>query len=144
MASLIGLARLGRDAEVRYTGGGDAVTGLSLAMDYRDKKEKLTQWVEGSLWGARAEGLAEYLVKGKLVYVVLDDVHIEEYEGKNGTGHKLVGRVATIELAGGGKSDNERPTGARGPAAAPEQRRPASKSASKQTGFDDMDDDIPF
>lgn len=141
MGQMMGLARLGRDAEVRYTGGGDAVAGLSLAMDYRDKKEKATQWVEGSLWGKQAESLAEYLTKGKLVFVVLDDVHIEEYEGKNGIGHKLVGRVSKIDLAGGGEGGQREQSTQRQQA---EPRKQASKPAPNKTGFDDMDDDLPF
>jgi single-strand DNA-binding protein len=154
MAQLIGLARLGADAEVRYTTSGDAVSGLRLAFDYRVKKEKMTQWVEGSLWGALAEALSEYLLKGKQVFVVIDDVHIEEYEHKDGkTGTKLVGRISKIELAGSksddsGSGDRQRPTGARGPAASPqrEQAEPRRQAAKPKTGtgFDEMDDDIPF
>lgn len=135
MPQLIGLARLGRDAEIRYTPDSTAVASLSLAMDYRNGKEKATQWVDGALWGKPAEALAQYLVKGKLVFVVLDDVHIAEFERRDGTaGTKLVGRVSKIELAGGGDRAEER-------AAAP---KPAPKPAASATGFGDMDDDIPF
>lgn len=125
-----GLARLGRDAEVRTTQGGEQVASLSLAFTRRVKGEKLTDWVDGALWGKRAEALAQYLTKGSLVVVTLDDLHIETYQGKNGEGHKLVGRVTDVELAGGGDK----------PAAAP---RPAQKPAAGG-GFDDTDGDIPF
>ena len=134
MAQLIGLARLGRDAELRSTQDGTPVASLSLAMDYRAGREKETQWVDGALWGKPAEALAQYLVKGKLVCVTLDDVHIAEFERRDGTdGTKLVGRVTKIELAGGGERAEER--------AAP---KPAPKPAAAATGFSDMDDDIPF
>ena len=134
MAQLIGLARLGRDAELRSTQDGTPVASLSLAMDYRAGREKETQWVDGALWGKPAEALAQYLVKGKLVCVTLDDVHIAEFERRDGTdGTKLVGRVTKIELAGGGERSEER--------AAP---KPAPKPAAAATGFSDMDDDIPF
>lgn len=136
MGQLIGLARLGRDAEVRYTPSGDAVANLSLAMDYRAGKEKATQWVDGALWGKMAESLSEYLVKGKLVCVTLDDVHIEEFKTRDGTpGHKLTGRVSKIELAGGGEQRGE---------ARQERPAPRREPPVKQTAFDDMDDDIPF
>ena len=138
MAQLIGLARLGRDAELRTTQSGDAVASLSLAMDYRAGREKETQWVQGDLWGKMAEALAQYLVKGKLVCVTLDDVHIVEYEKRDGgTGTKLVGRVSKLELASG-RDDGER--------TAPPAQRQAPKPAPKSSasGFDDMDDDIPF
>ena len=138
MAQLIGLARLGRDAELRSTQDGTPVASLSLAMDYRAGREKETQWVDGALWGKMAETLTQYLVKGKLVCVTLDDVHIVEYEKRDGgTGTKLVGRVSKLELAGG-RDDGER-------TAPPVQRQaPKPPPKSSASGFDDMDDDIPF
>lgn len=139
MAQLIGLARLGRDCELRTTQDGTPVASLSLAMDYRAGREKETQWVDGALWGKMAETLTQYLVKGKLVCVTLDDVHIEEYPKRDGgTGTKLVGRVSKLELAGG-RDDGER-------TAPPVQRQaPKPPPKSSASGFDDMDDsDPPF
>ena len=139
MAQLIGLARLGRDAELRSTQDGTPVASLSLAMDYRAGREKATQWVDGALYGKQADALAQYLVKGKLVCVTLDDVHIVEYEKRDGTsGTKLVGRVSKLELAGGGRDDGER--------TAPPVQRQAPKPPPKSSAswFDDMDDDVPF
>ena len=139
MAQLIGLARLGRDCELRTTQDGTPVASLSLAMDYRAGREKATQWVQGDLWGKMAETLTQYLVKGKHVCVTLDDVHIEAFQRRDGTeGTKLVGRVSKLELAGG-RDDGER-------TAQPAQRQ-AQKPAPKASagGFDDMDDsDVPF
>ena len=139
MAQLIGLARLGRDCELRSTQDGTPVASLSLAMDYRAGREKATQWVDGALWGKMAETLAQYLVKGKLVCVTLDDVHIEEFQRRDGgSGTKLVGRVSKLELAGGGRDDGER-------TAPPVQRQaPKPPPKSSASGFDDMDDDVPF
>ena len=139
MAQLIGLARLGRDAELRSTQDGTPVASLSLAMDYRAGREKETQWVDGALWGKMAETLTQYLVKGKLVCVTLDDVHIEEYPKRDGgTGTKRVGRVSKLELSGGGREDGER--------TAPPAQRQAPKPAPKSSAsvFDDMPDDVPF
>ena len=140
MAQLIGLARLGRDAELRSTQDGTPVASLSLAMDYRAGREKATQWVDGALYGKQADALAQYLVKGKLICVTLDDVHIAEFEKRDGTsGTKLVGRVSKLELAGGGRDDGER-------TAPPVQRQaPKPPPKSSASGFDDMDDgDVPF
>lgn len=134
-----GLARIGCDAELRRTGSGDAVASLSLAFSYGRKGEdgkRPTQWIDASLWGKRAEALAPYLLKGGLVSVTLDEVHIETYEGRSGEGHKLVGKVLDIELAGGG----ERQAAPRAPAPPPK-RAPTGSIGS---GFDDMDSDIPF
>lgn len=129
-----GLARIGRDVEVRHTAQGEAVASLALAFNYRNKGEKATQWVEASLWGKRAEALAPYLRKGGLIAVTVDDVHIETYVGKNGTGTKLVGRVSDVELGGGGQEPAE-------------QTKPVStapKPVAASSGFDDMDSDVPF
>lgn len=150
------MARLGRDAEVRYTQGGDAVASLSLAISYGRKGEdgkRPTQWVDGSLWGKRAEALAPYLTKGGLVVVTMEEVHTEVYQGRNGEATKLVGRVTDIELAGGGERQQA------APAQAPARQQPAAQhqaqngyraSAPRQapvqqsSGFDDLADDIPF
>ena len=97
-----GLARLGRDAEIRTTSQGESVATLALAFSYGRKGSdgnRPTQWVDAALWGKRAEALAPYLVKGGLVSVSLEDVHIETFDGKNGPGHKLAARVVDVELA---------------------------------------------
>lgn len=134
-----GLARLGRDAELRTTSNGDTVATLALAFTRRVKGEKLTQWVDGALWGKRAESLAPYLLKGGLVAVTLEDVHIETFTSQKGDGHKLAGRVIDVELAGGGER-----TAAPAPRQAPAPR-PAPATAPMGSGFEDMDDDsIPF
>jgi single-strand DNA-binding protein len=150
MPQLIGLARLGKDAEVRYTPDGTAVSNLSLAFSYGKKGndgKRPTQWVDASLWGDRAAALVEYLQKGITLYVVLDGVHIETYEGKNGQGHKLVGNVQTLEFAGspsnGQQQNQTRPT-SNGQQTARQQPQQRPSQPKTSTGFDDMDDDIPF
>ena len=143
MSKMFGLARLGRDAEIRTTGQGESVATLALAFSYGRKGSdgrRPTQWVDGALWGKRAEALAPYLAKGGLVSVLLEDVHIETYQGKNGEASKLVGRVVDVELAGGGERAAS-PAPRAAPAPAP---RPAP-TPSVGSGFDDMgDDEIPF
>lgn len=136
-----GVARLGRDGEIRHTAQGEAVASLSLAFSYGRKGQdgkQPTQWVEASLWGKRAEALLPYLRKGDQIGVTLEDVHIETYQGKNGEGHKLAARVLDVQLIGGQAAV----------AASAASARPAPKDAPKAvppgSGFDDMDDDIPF
>lgn len=146
----IGLARLGRDAEMRYLPDGTAVANLSLAVTVFDKSaehNRGTQWIDGSLWGKQAEALAQYLRKGTVHCFTLSDVRIEAFEGRNGQGHKLVARVDSVELgprqdgAGGGGGGGSAPA----PAPRPAGRAPAPTAAPRPAGgFDDMDDDIPF
>lgn len=135
-----GLARLGRDAELRTTPGGDQVARLSLAFSYGRKGEdgkRPTTWVEGSFWGARAAALAPYLTKGSQIAVTLEEVHIEAYQSNGVERTKLAARVANIDLAG----SNQQPA-ARAPAPAPRPPAPASRQGGG-SGFDDMDD-VPF
>ena len=130
MPQLFGLARLGRDAELRQTNAG-AVTNLSLAFEVRVKGEKLTQWVEGALWGKRAETLAPHLVRGKQVVVTLGEVRIEQFtKGDGTTSHKLAGNVLELEFAGNIEQAAPRPA-------------PPPPPPKASTGFADMDD-VPF
>jgi len=141
---LIGLARLGRDAEAR-TVGDNTVANLSLAFDYYDPKaetKRSTTWIDAALWGKQATALEQYLTKGTPVCCTVDDLHLETYQGKNGEGTKLVGRVTSIKLAGSrqdGQQQRQAPASAPAPRPAP---APAARPA--PGGFDDMDDDIPF
>lgn len=144
---LTGIARIGRDAEVRYAPDGTPVANLSLAYNYGKKDaqgNRPTTWIDASLWGERATKLAEYLKKGQQLCVVLDDVHVNVYQkGDGSTGTSLKARVSSIEFAGS-RADSaassqikpDAPGGAkeRAPAAA---GGPASK-------FDDLEEDIPF
>lgn len=144
---LIGLVTLGRDAELRKVSSGDSVCSLSLAYNYGRKAEdgnKPTQWVEGSLWGKQAESLAQYMVKGAKLVVTMDDVHTEEFKRKDLTsGTKMVGRISSVEFAGGGaRSDSS---------AAPSPRQQTAATAPRpqsrpqpQPSFGAGDDDVPF
>lgn len=138
---LIGLARLGRDAELKYTAGGKAVANLSLAFNYgmRDPntKEQPTQWIDASLWNERAEKLAQYLTKGKQVYVILTDPHIETYEKRDGSsGAKIVAMVNVIEFAGSAKQEGGQDSAPAQAAAPAKQKLPGN--------VQDVEDDIPF
>ena len=68
------VGNLGRDIELRYTPGGAAVATLSLATtdvwnDKSGQRQEKTEWHRVVLWGKTAETLAEYLLKGRQIYV---------------------------------------------------------------------------
>lgn len=139
MATLVGLFTLGRDAELRTTANGDQVASLALAYNYGRKGadgKTPSQWVDAAFWGERAVKLVEYLTKGSQFYIQLDDLHVETYDKRDGgQGVKLVARVGQIEFVRAQRA-------AAAPKAPP---APAPKpAASTGSGFDDMDDDIPF
>lgn len=136
MAILTGVMRLGRDCEVRYTAGGEAVASLALAYNYGKKEgnEQPTTWVDASLWGKRAEALCDHLTKGTAIEVVLTEVHVHTYEKKGGGyGASLRGKVLELNFAGG-KSNAEQRQASR----APEQ----SQSTRDPNAYDDSD--LPF
>lgn len=144
MAQLFGLARVGRDVEIRYTQDGTPVAGVALAFNYGKKGSdgnKPTQWVEAAIWRQRAEALAPYLLKGTKVCVTVDDIHIETYQRQDGgSGVKLVGVISAIEFAGSPPQGQVQP---QRQAAPPPQQRPAAPQA-PAANLADMDDDIPF
>lgn len=161
MAQMIGLGRVGRDVELRHTQHGDAVASVSLAFNYGKKDQggnRPTQWVDASIWGARAESLAPYLLKGTLLQVTIDDPHIETFQRQDGTqGSKLVGRISNLEFASRPPDSNGNTTQApqQRQQATPPQRPPQndyqatrngqqSAASAPAGGFQDMDDDIPW
>lgn len=134
-----GLARIGKDAEVRYTPGGAAVANVSLAFTYGKKGDdgkRPTQWVDASLWGQRAESLAPYIKKGGQIVAYLEDVSIQTFTKGDGTqATKMVARLVDLEFVSGGEQASSQPK---------PQPRPQAAPQSQGSGFDDMDDDIPF
>lgn len=144
----IGLARLGRDAEVRYLANGDAVANLSLAVNYYSKEaehNRATQWVDATLWGKQAEALSSYLVKGSVHCFALSDIHIETYQDRDGNERfKLVARVDSVELGPRQGESASAPAAAPKPAAGKPKGAAPAPASKPQAGFDDMDDDIPF
>jgi single-strand DNA-binding protein len=115
--------RLGKDTEVRFTQSGDPVASVVGVYNYGRKGQdgkRPGQWIDLSLWGKRAESLAQYLTKGKQVWVVIDDVHIETYQSQKGEGHKLVGKIVELELIGSYTEQDSKPTAKVQPKAKPE------------------------
>lgn len=143
MLILSGNAVIGRDAELRETSSG-SVCNVNLAFNYGrkgDDGKRPTQWVQGSLWGNRAEALSQYLTKGTKVCVVMSDVHIKTWNKDDGSqGHGLVGNITEIDLVGRPKDQEAAPP----PPAPKPAPKPAARAAAPAGGFDDMDDDIPF
>jgi len=138
---LIGVARLGNDAVIKYTDGGTPVANLSLAYGYGRKNEegnRETQWIEASLWGDKAEKLEPYLKKGTAINVCLRDVRNETFDGKNRPATKMKAIVVDIEFLPKQKEHGRDNKDVR------MIEDPAKKYADKSNTFEQMDDDIPF
>lgn len=153
---ILGVA--GRDAEVRFLPSGQAVANVSIATNSfrKDKtsgeKTQETQWHRIVMYDRLAEIAGEYLKKGKQVYIE-GRLKYGKYTDKDGVEKNTCDIVATeMQLLGGrGEGENE--------AAAKQRERskpnayqeakgrgaaPAPTPARQSSGFDDMDDDIPW
>ena len=165
------IGNLGRDPEVRYTPSGAAVCNVSVATtrNWKDKssgdKVEETEWHRVVFYDRLAEIAGEYLKKGRPVYVE-GRLKTRKWQDKDGKDNYTTEIVAEqMQLLGGreggggggyggGQGGNpedysqEAPSAPSRPAARPAAaQRPAPASAPAQkssTGFDDMDDDIPF
>lgn len=72
--TIIIVGNLGRDPEMRYTPGGQAVTNFSVATSRQyttsdGNQVKETTWFRVSTWGKQAETCNQYLQKGSKVLV---------------------------------------------------------------------------
>ena len=119
------IGRVGKDAVLRHTQGGDPVAGWSLATDAGYGDKKVTTWIDCSLWGKRAEKLAEFIKKGDRIAVV-GELSTREHEGKT----YVTLKVAEVTLLG------EKKEGQRQDAPAPRQQAPAQSF--------EQDEEIPF
>ena len=161
MASLnkvILIGHLGRDPETRYMANGEAVSNVSLATSetWKDKatgeKKENTEWHRLVFYRKLAEIADQYLKKGALIYVEgrirtrkwTDKENIERYSTDI--------EVSEMKMRGG-KSDGSierqrEPESSESYSAPPRKQAPQGRTAAPprktSTGFDDMDDDIPF
>ncbi len=157
------VGNVGRDPEVRYLPTGQAVANFSIATSQRRKNKQTgetiedTQWHRVTFYDRLAEIAGEYVKKGRPIYVE-GRLKYGKYTDPSGVEKNTVDIIATeLQLLGGregmgGPSAEDAggytprataPAASR--AAAPASRpAPASKPAPASTGFDDMDDDIPF
>lgn len=135
-AILIG--HLGRDPEIRYMPNGDAVANFSLATTdtWKNKdgvKQEKTVWHRCSAFGKLAEIFEKYVKKGDPV-LVEGSITSDEYTDKDGVKKTSYGiRVNVMQMLGGSGERN----------AKPESSAP-SATVPQSSGFEDMDDDIPF
>ena len=144
------IGRLTRDVELRYTPTGTAVADFGLAVNrvYKtadgEKKEAVT-FVDITVWAKRAEVCAEYLSKGRQVFVE-GRLELDSWESKEGEKRSKLKVVAEdVQFLGSapGKSDRrERETGP--PAEASAQAGVASTSDEEREKARPAPDDIPF
>ncbi len=158
------VGNLGRDPEVRSFPSGDRVANVTVATTetWKDKqsgeRREATEWHRLVFRGRLVDIVEQYLRKGSQVYVE-GSIRSRKYNDATGM-EKSITEINVNEMtmlgsrqgmggpgASGGDEDGgyeapRRPAPASRPAAAP--RAPAPAPTKSSSGFDDMDDDIPF
>jgi single-strand DNA-binding protein len=153
----------GRDPEIRYLPSGQAVANVSVATSSRRKDKNSgetiedTQWHRVTFYDRLAENAGEYVKKGRPIYVEGRLKYGTYVDKATGVEKNTVDIIATeLQLLGGregmgGAGEEGGGGGYSRPAAAPRQAAPAPRPpapapapARQSSGFDDMDDDIPF
>jgi len=100
------IGNLGRDPELRYLQSGQAVTSFSVATndrwtDREGKPQERTEWHRVVVWGKQAENCANYLAKGRSVYIE-GRLQTREWEDKEGQKRQTTEIVAqTVQFLGG-------------------------------------------
>ena len=111
------IGRLTRDAELKYTAGGQAVCKFSIAVNRRKKNGD--QWEDEAnffdivLWGRQGESLQSYLVKGKMVGVAGELKQDRwQQDGQNRSKVEIIANY--IQLLGGGGGSGSSGSGGSG------------------------------
>ena len=155
------VGNLGKDPEMRSFPNGDQIANVSIATTdrWKDKTsgemKEATEWHRINFNGRLAEIVGQYLKKGSQVYVE-GSLRTRKWTDKDGV-EKFTTEIRADQMqmlgsrqgmGGGGAPDGDdggAGSGYSSPRAAPA-ARPAAKPAPAKaaSGFDDMDDDIPF
>jgi single-strand DNA-binding protein len=112
------IGRVGKDAVLRNAGD-TPVLGWSLAVDAGYGDRKVTTWVDCSLWGKRAETLADKIAKGDRI-AVTGEHSTREHDGKTYTTLK----VTEVTLLGGKPQADATERGGGGGRSAPRPSKP--------------------
>ncbi|SFL67486.1 single-stranded DNA-binding protein [Nitrosomonas communis] len=145
------IGNLGRDPEVRYMPSGDAMANLNIATTdtWKDKggdKQERTEWHRVVMFGKQAEIAGEYLKKGSQVYIEgrlqtrkwTDKSNIERY-----TTEIVADRMQMLGGRAAGASFESADREGEYNNSASYANKPANYNKTG-SGFDDLEDDIPF
>lgn len=148
------MGNCGRDPEVRYLPSGQAVANVSIATSTKRKDKNSgetieeTQWHRITFYDRLAEIAGEYVKKGRPIYVEGRLKYGTYTDKTTGVEKNTVDIIATeLQLLGGreGMGSPAEDGASRGPArSAPTAASAPRAAAPAKSGFDDMDDDIPF
>lgn len=150
------VGHLGKDAETKFTPSGSSVTKFSVATNRRTKDSQSGEWKDETDWANivvwKAENVANYLTKGKLVYVEgrLQTRTYDDKDGKKQYVTEVVAFAQDVILLSGSAGDNSGGGSTRDdgfgerPVSMPRSAQKAKQAP--EPGFDQgiTDDDVPF
>lgn len=149
MNKVLLIGRLGKDVELIYSRGGNAMASLNLATDesYIDregKKVQRTEWHRVSTFGKTAENCANYLGKGSLICVE-GSLQTRKWQDKNGqdryTTEIRAQRVQFLDR----KSDNNQGGQRTGNQRGNKNRAPQSNNYNREEKVEAyIEDEMPF
>lgn len=127
-----GIGRLGKDVELRFTAGGDAVANFSIACGWKTKDKEGAEWVNISAFGKLAEICGKYLKKGSQVYIA-GSLRTDKYIDKVSNVEKFSTKVVAekMQMLGSKQEGGEQPPH-------------NAKLMQTAPAVEAMDDDIPF
>ena len=146
------IGNLGKDPDIRYMPGGDAVANITLATSetWKDKtgaKQEKTEWHRVTFYRKLAEIVGEYLKKGSSVYVE-GRLETRKWTDKTGTDRYTTEIIANEMRMLGSKSGSSNSEGENknNETSSPKDSAANNNNAAStpNSGFGDMDDDIPF
>lgn len=141
----------GRDPEVRHLPSGMAVCDISIATSIKRKDKNTGEYVEDTQWhrvkffDKKAETVGKFVSKGSSLYVE-GRISYGKYTDKDGIEKNTCDIIGEDFQFLGGKQGAQEPREPR-QAPTPPQQPQAQRQATAgrpASGFDDMDDDIPF
>jgi single-strand DNA-binding protein len=145
------VGNLGNDPDVKHTQSGATITTISVATTeaWKDKNtgqmQERTEWHRVKFFGRLAEVAAEYLRKGRQVYIE-GSLRTEKYTGKDGIERYSTDIIASeMQMLGGGSGDGDRGGDQAGYGDRDDRggQREHRQRATQQT-HSPVEDDIPF
>ena len=150
------LGHLGKDAETRFTPSGTSVSKFSLATNRRVKDQQTGEWKDVTDWHNivlwRSENLANYLLKGKQIYLEgrLESRSYEDKENQKRYITEVICDGVNVILLGGGRGeqvsepggDFDRPVSM--PRAAQRPQPAAAPAPPDDMNQGITEDDVPF
>jgi single-strand DNA-binding protein len=147
------VGNLGRDAETKFTPAGTSVTRFSVGTNRRWKDQQTNEWKEEANWTNvvlwRQENLANYLTKGKQVYVEgrLRNYSYDDKEGKKVYATEVVADEVILLGGRGDSGAGYEPSGqAAGRSETLNRNRPGAAAPDEDStgSMNVTDDDVPF